>query len=558
MTETMPSSALRRGRSWRASASERLVRVADARLAWARRYRRPPPAPEAYVAGVTRLGWGRLGPALLGFVGLAAILWGASQPTSPFTVNQTTLTIAVKWPAWYFGVGPPGNQSPFLGIVAVYGGMVLLAWGWLGLVRLVRRHPGVPVRALAPVFVAWMLPMLVVAPIFSRDVYSYVAQGEQMSHGISPYVYGPQVLGLGGNPYAALFDFHLWGDVTSPYGPVFLWVGGEILRIVGHDELSAIVGFRLLAVIGTVLIAVFSPQLARSYGRDPALAFVLVALNPLVLLHLVGGAHNDALMMGLLVAGLALARRGRPVVGVVLCALATLVKVPAVLGILYIGWDWLGTGIPWRHRVRPVVTAGLIGLAVMGALSEAIGLGWGWAFGLTNPDTVRSWMDPATAVGLLAAKVVGAVSLGDHTHVLLTVARGSAFLVAVVIGIRLLLRSDTIGSLRALGLTMLAVVLLGPVVQPWYLAWGLVLLSPVAGARMRVVIISLSIVVSFLGLPGGATMLRQLTSASPLALTLASAALVVIAAVPTVPRLFSARRTEVTEAPADEFSLPRS
>ena len=552
----MLSSALRRANSWIGALGSRLFVIRSAVESYI--FRRSRGAVEPYVPGVTALWREMAAPALLGFVGLSAVLWGASQPTSPFTVNQSTLTVPVSWRAWYFGVGPPGHQSPFLGIVAVYGGMVLLAWGWFGMVSMTRRHPGIPVRALVPIFVAWMLPMLIVAPIFSRDVYSYVAQGEQMSRGISPYLYGPQVLGLGGNPYTALFDFRLWGNVTSPYGPIFLWLGGETMRVVGHNELSAVVGFRAFAVLGTVLLAVFTPQLARSYGRDPAMAFALVALSPLVLLHLVGGAHNDALMIGLLVAGLAVARRGRPVLGIVLCALAALVKVPAVVGIVYIGWDWLGPGVPWRQRVRPLITACLIGVGLMAALSELIGLGWGWIFGLTNPDTVRSWMDPATAVGLLVAKILSGVGLGNHTHFVLTLARGAAFVIAALIGIRLLWRADGAGSLRAIGLTMLAVVVLGPVVQPWYFVWGLVLLAPIADRRLRSLILVLSVAVSFLGLPGGATMLRQLKGASPLAIGLASAALLVIAAAPVVPRLLRTRAVAPVGDQQEELSYRRS
>ena len=47
--------------------------------------------------------------------------------------------------------------------------------------------------------VLWILPLLVVAPMFSRDVFSYAAQGEMMSHHINPYNYGPGTLGSG--PY---------------------------------------------------------------------------------------------------------------------------------------------------------------------------------------------------------------------------------------------------------------------------------------------------------------------------------------------------------------------
>ena len=55
----------------------------------------------------------------------------------------------------------------------------------------------------------------------------------------------------------------------------------------------------------------------------------------------------------------------------------------------------------------------------------------------------------------------------------------------------LLLHSDRIGALRAMGLTMLIIVALGPVVQPWYLSWGLVVLAPVATGKVRTLIVGL-------------------------------------------------------------------
>ena len=54
-----------------------------------------------------------------------------------------------------------------------------------------------PIRPLAYMLALWILPLLVVAPLFSRDVFSYAAQGEMMSHHINPYHYGPGTLGLG-------------------------------------------------------------------------------------------------------------------------------------------------------------------------------------------------------------------------------------------------------------------------------------------------------------------------------------------------------------------------
>jgi len=463
-------------------------------------------------------------PAILGFVAITAISVGSVQQRSPF---------ALKLPgAWFFGVPATGSGSPhglFFGLVAVYGGLLLLMRVWYGLARSLAQVPGVPVRKLAIVAGAWMVPLLVAPPLFSRDVYSYAAQGEMMSHHISPYVYGPGVLGAG--PYVSLVD-KLWINAPAPYGPLFLKVDGALTSLSGHHVLLNVVMLRLLALVGVGLIAVSIPKLARSLGRDPSEAFALAVLNPVTLLHLVGGAHNDALMVGLLVAGITAARLRRPVLGIVLCSLAAAVKAPAALGVVYIAWGWMGPAVPVRDRVRPMVSAALAAAGVMGALSLLSGLGWGWIANLASPGTVRSWVAPATGVGMLFSGVAHSVGIGVPQHVVLSFTRVLGLAVAGGVGLWLLVRSERFGAVRALGVTLLVLVLLGPVVQPWYLSWGLVLLAPVATGKVRSLLITLSIGSAFLGLPGGQELVHDLLSSNPLDV---AGALVVLLAILTVP-----------------------
>src|SRR5208283_1743198 len=106
-----------------------------------------------------------------------AISIGSVQQRSPF---------ALKLPgAWFFGVPATGSEGSshglFFGLVAVYGGLLLLMRVWYGLARSLSQVPGVPVRKLAVVACIWMVPLLIAPPLFSRDVYSYAAQGEMMS-----------------------------------------------------------------------------------------------------------------------------------------------------------------------------------------------------------------------------------------------------------------------------------------------------------------------------------------------------------------------------------------
>ncbi len=465
-------------------------------------------------------------PAVLGFIAIVAIVVGVAQPSSPFTLKMPG--------AWFFGV--PSSSSPaatqqglFFGLVAVYGGLLLLMRVWYELTKTLSQRPGVQVKSLAIVFALWVVPLLVIPPLFSRDIYSYAAQGEMMSRGISPYRYGPNVLGAGG--YVSQVD-PLWGNAPAPYGPLFLLLDGLITKVSLHHELPNLIGLRLLELLGVVLIAIFIPQLAKAYGRDPGAVFALAVLNPVVVLHLVGGAHNDALMLGLLVAGITVAKKGRPVLGVILCTLAAAVKVPAALGIVYIGWQWMGSGVPWRQKLRPMITAGIISLGVMQLLAVITGLGWGWVLNLATPGTVRSWLAPVTAIGLIGDHLAHLLGLGIPGHVIISVARVLGLGIAAALGVMLLWKSDRIGPIKAMGLTMLLVVALGPVVQPWYLTWGLVIMAPVASGRLRSMVIWLSICASFIGLPGGRQLVEELIHANPALAITSVIALLVILGVP--------------------------
>jgi alpha-1,6-mannosyltransferase len=453
-------------------------------------------------------------PALLGFVAILLVCVGASLTGSPFKTELAG--------TWFFG--DPSQSNPgetFLllpGVVAVYGGMILFIRVWFGLVQALRHRPGAPIRTLAGMLALWIVPLLLVAPLFSKDVYSYAAQGEMMSHHINPYNYGPGTIGSG--PYVTGVG-NLWLNTPAPYGPFFLMLAGWAASLSGHNALITVELLRLMSVAGVALIAYCIPKLARAYGRDPGTAFTVALLNPLTLLALIGGAHNDAIMVGLLLAGITAAKHRHPVVGIVLCTLAAAIKVPAAIGIVYIAWDWAGPNVAWQARVRPLVKGGVISVAVMAALSTVSGLGWGWVANLGTPDAVRSWMAPATAVGLVISGALHVVHIGVSLGGVLTVTRLLGLLAASAIAAYCLLHKEALGLLTALGVTALAFVLLGPVVQPWYLTWGIVLMAPVISGRLRSLAIFLSIVAPFIGLTGGASLLKQLLATNPLSMVLA-------------------------------------
>jgi len=225
------------------------------------------------------------------------------------------------------------------------------------------------------------------------------------------------------------------------------------------------------------------------------------------------------------------------------------VKVPALIGVVYIGWDWAGTGVAWRGRIAPTAKALAASAATMVAVTYAVGIGWGWVGSLLIPGQVSSWMDPATGIGGLIGRIVRGVGLGDHSQGIVSAAHGIGLAAAGVVALWLVLRSDGgISSLRAIGLTMLAVVVLGPVIQPWYFAWGIVLLAPIAEGRARAGVIVLSAVMSYLGLPGGRQLLGYLGTHGALVVLEAVATLAAVGLLSFGPRLYEVAKLRRAEA----------
>jgi alpha-1,6-mannosyltransferase len=427
--------------------------------------------------------------------------------------------------AWFFGTpgGPlgsaaaSGRHATALAILAVYGGLVAMAVLWWKLAAALRNHPGTPVARVLGVLAVWAVPFLLAPPLFSRDVYSYAGQGAMVTFHINPYLYGPGVLGA--TPFNILAG-PLWANTPSPYGPTFLSLDGLATAISGHQVLLDLVLLRLLEVCGVALLAAGIPTLARRAGRDPAAAVVLGAGSPLVLATLIGGEHNDALMVGLLVAGLAVWQRYGPVPGVVLCALAAGVKFPAALGVILIGWNWPGPGAQVATRIWRTLAALGIGAVTLGVVSAVSGIGWGWLQTASAPDKVFTGVTPVDAVSKVVAGVLHLVGAGVPLSSVRAVGSVVGVVAAVAVGTWLLWHSPRLGAVRALGLALLALALLSPVLWAWYVTWGLVVLAPVAAGRLRRVVIGLSAAEALIGAASVEGVLKSLADAGPFAAVL--------------------------------------
>ncbi|NKQ26945.1 polyprenol phosphomannose-dependent alpha 1,6 mannosyltransferase MptB [Streptomyces galbus] len=406
----------------------------------------------------------------------------------------------------------PSSPRAALGLVGVYCGLVLLTAAWALLGRLVGGADRPSPRALTLVLAVWAAPLLLAPPLFSRDVYSYLAQGAMVDAHLDVYAHGPARLG---GPLADEVA-PLWQHTRAPYGPVFLALAAALSGLTGGDLPAGLLGMRLVALLGVALMAAALPRLARQCGADPSAALWLGVLNPLVLLHLVAGAHNDALMLGLLGVGLVAALGRRPALGTVLVTLAALVKAPAVLGLAAVLVVQLRTG---RRPVPAVLTTVGAAAATTVAATAAAGTGYGWIGALGTPVSAQNW----AFTGLLGRATRALLEPPGSDPAPRAVPAGHALGLVVTAGLLAViwwrLRPRPV---YALGLSLAAVAAFGPAIRPWYALWGLFLVAaaaPSTSVRHRTAAVAGVLALAVLpdGGPAGADQLVLAVSGGALA-----------------------------------------
>jgi hypothetical protein len=172
-------------------------------------------------------------------------------------------------------------------------------------------------------------------PVFSLDVFYYMAADRIWSvFRENPFIVPP--LQAAHDPF---FPYTAWGHYPLPYGPGWPWITEATSRFGGGDVARTLLAFKLLGALGYLLCLPLVAWAAAGLHRDRALAALCIfAWNPLVLLELVGGAHNDA--VALVPAALAVGfwTRRATIAGAMAGLASFLVK--ATLGVLVPAFLW--------------------------------------------------------------------------------------------------------------------------------------------------------------------------------------------------------------------------
>ncbi len=362
----------------------------------------------------------------------------------------TAIAVATTWQAEAAAsspIRPDGAWEPAwtAAIVAAF-----VAYG-AGVLLVSRR--GARLAAVLAVAGAVQLLPLAAPLLLSTDAYTYWAYGRIGAvHDADPYDAPPSRF-----PEDPAFTRmgSSWHDSTSLYGPAFTLASEAHAAVVGDSAAVAAWGYKALA--GAAMLAVVG--LTTLLATRPAFAAAFVGWNPLLALHFAGGGHNDAWMMALLLLGLVLDRRGRPLAGGIAWGAAVGVKwVPVVLFPLHF--------LAERGRRRLLTLAGLgVGLAAVAVTASArYSLDWLSAFSGLSHQARRTG-----SIGL--SQLLGDLGL-PHRAILVLLAVGFAALYAW-------LAVQAWRGRPRLGLAAGGFALAQGWLNPWYAVWAI----PLAAAE---------------------------------------------------------------------------
>ena len=331
------------------------------------------------------------------------------------------------------------------------------------------------------------LAISVAAPLLlSRDVYTYAAYGriEAVYHH-EPYV--ARLASFRHDPFVAVASAQ-WHHTHSPYGPLFTLLSAAIARTWAGSPAATVFAFKLLTGLAIAAATGFAAlAAARTRPERAPLAAALVGLNPVLVVHTVGGAHVDALIAAPL-AGAAAMAVTRPRAASVsalavtlLLAAAFLVKAVIVPALALWLW-WLAYG-DRAHRVRtPTAHLALVAGSLLASAIPFVA-GWHTLTPYANLGGVEAWASPSHLVGRAAQAVVGSFA-GSTAGTDVVVAVEAAFLLLFLVLAWRVARgtraSDPAVPAAAWGVALLLLALSMPYLLPWYAAWFAPLLGLLA------------------------------------------------------------------------------
>ncbi|KGM19200.1 MULTISPECIES: alpha-(1-_6)-mannopyranosyltransferase A [Corynebacterium] len=382
-------------------------------------------------------------------------------------------------------------------VILLWIGILLMAASWIMVGGHILRHGASLARS---AIAAWIGPLAFAGPLMSRDLYSYLMQGTLARDGIDAYQHGAAA-----NPGPLLFEVSAdWRNTTTPYGPLHLGLGKAITTVTGDNITAGTLVFKALS-IGSVLVMAWAVwRLAPHCGVRSDVAVWLGVFNPLSVIHLIGGMHNENLMMALVLTALVAAIELRPLPGgflaVALVAVGGSLKATAFIALPFIVWimvcriagrlpvthsSAIATPV-WRETLPRFFTLIWTGIAsvvltvgVVWAVTVLSGQTSGWISELTGNSKVINPLALPTFIASTLDPVVSRIDDSITFNSLVSAFRPWSTL-AMGIGLVVswwLFRANERAAIKGMTVAYLVTCVFNTVTLPWYYAAPLALMG---------------------------------------------------------------------------------
>jgi alpha-1,6-mannosyltransferase len=343
---------------------------------------------------------------------------------------------------WLQGIGERLGYRVFL--IAI----LVMAGAYAGVLALAR---GISKRS-AIILIGALHAIVFAGPILlSTDVFSYIAYSRMgIEHGINPYLHGPITI-LHDPVYR--YVGQNWKHVTTAYGPLYTLLSYPLAPL---GVKGALWGMKLEALLASIGTLALTWRCARAREVNPVPAMLAVGANPLYVIYGLGGAHNDLIMLFLMMAAVSFTLAGRDAAAAASVVAGALVKatVAALLPFMILS----------RRRLAPIL--GAVAALGLGAL-----IGYA-AFGIHGVDVAAALNRDAALVSTDSfpteiAHLFGKPGVFPVDHDLLKAA-------LVLIVLHLLWRTwRGYDWVAASGWTLLAISVTSTWLLAWYTLWPL-------------------------------------------------------------------------------------
>ncbi|HET9718576.1 MAG TPA: hypothetical protein VFP55_00710 [Solirubrobacteraceae bacterium] len=411
---------------------------------------------------------------------LLIVLYAAAGP-SPLVSGSTRWS---SFPGWLAGplhglFGRPQVSSRTLdeAFSALVAGMTvgyfIVLWSWRS----------VSMRVLVVFVVAVEAVLLIGPPLQMTDLFNYLAYARLGAvHGLNPYTHV-----INAELRDPTFPLSTWHNWRSPYGTLFTAITYPAALL---PLPAAYWTMKVATVLMSLAFLWLVGRCARLLGRDPRLAVLLVAANPIYLIYAVAEFHNDFFMLVPAMGAVALLLSGRYRSAGAALAVAVAVKMTMVLLLPFL------LLAAWRQRAARGVAAGFaLAAAPLAALSLAL-------FGPALPNVSgQSQLLTGFSIPNLLGWTIG---LGGGTPQLI---RDMDVLIVLVVGYQLLRRRDWLSGAGWATLALLAS--LGWL-MPWYVVWLLPLAAIAPNVKLRRMTLAASVFLILAFLPATGLLLNDL------------------------------------------------